>query len=300
MEQLLQILFEIPEGMTLGLGPLAVAGIGAGINLIGGLFGAGKARRQARAMERKQREFQKQLQSLEKNRQAVIDPSSNVQDMSGMIQNPFANLQVATQAAEIKAEEADISLASTLDTIRATGGGSAGATALAQAALRSKQGIAADIEKQEARNAQLRAQGEQRMQQMRLQESARVQSAKMRGAQFKFGVQESRDMAQMDRLAGLADQYGAQAASSRQQSSSMFGQAIGSIGGALMSAGLSGALSGVGKPAQGITGLMTNPPASGFSSALDSSKYLTGITDVNVPSSSMFMNQNFSGNPFPN
>ena len=297
MEQLLQILFEIPEGMTLGLGPLLM-GVGAGINLIGGLFGAGKARRRARAMERKQREYTRRLRFLEKNRQAVIDPSSNVQDMSGMIQNPFANLQVATQAAEIKAEEADISLASTLDTIRATGGGSAGATALAQAALRSKQGIAADIEKQEARNAQLRAQGEQRMQQMRLQESTRVQSAKMRGAQFKFGVQESRDMAQMDRLSGLADQYGAQAASSRQQSSSMFGQAIGSIGGALMSAGLSGALSGVGKPAQGITGLMTNPPASGFSSALDSSKYLTGITDVNVPSSGMFMNQNFSGNPF--
>ena len=72
MEQLLQILFEIPEGMTLGLGPLAVAGIGAGINLIGGLFGAGKARRQARAMERKQREYARRLRFLEKNRQCYL------------------------------------------------------------------------------------------------------------------------------------------------------------------------------------------------------------------------------------
>ena len=71
MEQLLEIIFGAPEGMTLGLGPLAA--IGAGVQLIGGLVGGMKARRQARAMERKQREFQRQLQSLEKNRQAVID-----------------------------------------------------------------------------------------------------------------------------------------------------------------------------------------------------------------------------------
>tara|TARA_Y100001937_G_scaffold128768_1_gene207773 strand:- start:6433 stop:7311 length:879 start_codon:yes stop_codon:yes gene_type:complete len=291
MEQLLEIIFGAPEGMTLGLGPLAA--IGAGVQLIGGLVGSMKARRQARAMERKQREFQRQLQSLEKNRQAVIDPSAAVQDMGARLTNPFANLQVATQAAEMKAEEADISLANTLDTLRATGAGAAGATALAQAAAKSKQGIAADIEKQEARNAELRAAGEQRLEQMRLQETARVQSAQMKGAMFKFGAQEARDVAKLDRLAGLADQYGAQAAASQQQASSMFGSALGAFGGALTSMGMSGALGGANKAAQGVTGLMTNPPASGFSSALDSSKYLTGITNINVPSSSMFMNQNF-------
>ena len=44
----------------------------------------------------------------------------------------------ATKAAEIQIEESDIALANTLDTLRATGASAGGATALAQAALRSK------------------------------------------------------------------------------------------------------------------------------------------------------------------
>ena len=55
-----------------------------------------------------------------------------------MASNPYANLGVATQAAEMQAEEADIALANTLDTIRSSGASAGGATALAQAALKSK------------------------------------------------------------------------------------------------------------------------------------------------------------------
>mgnify|MGYP000868578031 CR=1 FL=1 len=40
--------------------------------------------------------------------------------------NPFANLGVATQAAEIQMEESDLALAATLDTMRATGAGAGG------------------------------------------------------------------------------------------------------------------------------------------------------------------------------
>ena len=71
-------------------------------------------------------------------------------DLSGMVSNPYANLGVATQAAEIQIEEADIALANTLDTLRATGASAGGATALAQAALQSKKGVSANIEQQEA------------------------------------------------------------------------------------------------------------------------------------------------------
>jgi len=60
-----------------------------------------------------------------------------------MISNPYANLSVATKAAEMQAEEADISLANTLDTIRQTGMGAGGATALAQAAAKSKSEVSA-------------------------------------------------------------------------------------------------------------------------------------------------------------
>ena len=95
---------------------------------------------------------QQQLDYLVKNRQAAINPYENMT-------NQFANLPVATQAAEMQAEEADIALANTLDTMAATGQSAGGATALAQAALRSKKGIAANIEKQEVANAKSAAQG---------------------------------------------------------------------------------------------------------------------------------------------
>ena len=60
-------------------------------------------------------------------------------------------------------EQADISLANTLDTLRSTGASAGGATALAQAALQSKKGVSANIEQQEANNERLRAQGEQQL-----------------------------------------------------------------------------------------------------------------------------------------
>jgi len=61
--------------------------------------------------------------------------------------NEFANLGVATQAAEFQAEETDIALANTLDAMQASGAGAGGATALAQAALKSKRGISSSIQK---------------------------------------------------------------------------------------------------------------------------------------------------------
>ena len=77
-----------------------------------------------------------------------------------MVTNPFENLQVATEAAQMQAREQDLSLATTLDTLRATGSGAGGATALAQAALQSKKGVSASIQAQEAQNKKLAAQGE--------------------------------------------------------------------------------------------------------------------------------------------
>ena len=66
---------------------------------------------------------------------------------------------------KIQAEEADIALANTLDTLRATGASAGGATALAQAALQSKKEVAASIEDQEVNNEKLRAQGEDSLEQ---------------------------------------------------------------------------------------------------------------------------------------
>ena len=212
---------------------MSLALIGTGVSLISNIFGGFGARKRARRARRQAAEFEAKIRSFEANRQQVINPYENVKDLSGMISNPFTNLQVATKAAEIQGAEADISLATTLDTLRATGAGAGGATALAQAAARSKAGIAAGIEKQEAQNARLRAQGEQKMQQMRMSEAARVQSAQAQGAAFQFNAQESRDNIQLDRLSAQAGGARQQAAAYGNQARSMFGSALGSAAGIL-------------------------------------------------------------------
>ena len=134
------------------------------------------------------------------NRQQIINPYENVQNLSGMLSNPFADLSVATQAAEMQAEQSDQALANTLDTIRETGGGAGSATALAQAALQAKKGVAASIESQEAANEKQRAAGEQTLQNQLLAEEKRVQQADVSGRQFVFEQTEKREMQQLDRL----------------------------------------------------------------------------------------------------
>lgn len=194
----------------------------------GTAISAGKSKRRAR---RQARSKEAELRRLENNRQRIINPYENVTDLSDMVSNPFANLQVATKAAEIQAEEADISLANTLDTLRATGGGASSATALAQAALRSKQGISATIEQQEADNARARAQGEAQMQQIKMAEAQRIQQADVAGKQFVFGVREDREMQRMNRVAGQAQQARSNEASAR---AAQYG-ALGSLAGGIMS-----------------------------------------------------------------
>jgi hypothetical protein len=183
---------------------LGLSAVGAATSAIQ----AGQARKQARQTGR-------QLEFAEQSRQEIIDPYAGITDLSGMITNPFQNLQVATQAAEMQAAETDISLAGTLDVLRQTGASAGGATALAQAAARAKQGISASIEQQEAQNAQLRAQGEAQAQQMRMAEMQRVQQAQAAGQQFMFGAREDREMQQLNRLAGLQANYMQQQAAGR-------------------------------------------------------------------------------------
>ncbi len=206
---------------------IAAAVIG-GSSIVSGIFGASSADRQRRAAARERKRLQKKLDRLEANRQEIINPYEGVESLSSMISNPFANLGVATQAAEMQAEEADIALANTLDTIRATGASAGGATALAQAALRSKKGVAANIEQQEANNEKLRAQGEQRMQQAKLAEEIRLQQADVAGQQFVFGQREAREMQQLDRTAAM---LGAQQQREAQAQADKTGAITGAIGG---------------------------------------------------------------------
>ena len=169
---------------------VVAAGVMAAGSIVTGLIGSGAAKREARRKEREARRLNAKLENLEANRQAIINPFEGIQDLSSMLSNPFASLGVATQAAEMKIEQADISLANTLDTIRATGGAGS-ATALAQAALQAKKGVAANIEQQEAANEKQRAQGEATLQRQRMAEQQRLQQADVSGKQFVFGQREN-------------------------------------------------------------------------------------------------------------
>lgn len=192
------------------------AGVGVASTVAGGIVQAGAAKKAARGAKNAKDAAAARVADLKRRRQPVINPYSGVQsladmaqDLSNQMKNPYANLGVATQAAEMQAEESDIALASTLDTMRATGAGAGGATALAQAALKSKKGIAANIESQEAANEKLRAQGEQQLQeakvaeQQRLQgiaisEGQREQAALAQGKIFQFQAKEDRQNADIE------------------------------------------------------------------------------------------------------
>jgi|TARA_R110000744_G_scaffold156021_2_gene271521 hypothetical protein len=203
--------------------------ISAGVSILGGIFGGGKARRAKRKAAKKLKKMNAKLSQLEANRQEIINPYENTTDLSSMMNNPMANLSVATQAAEMQIEEADISLANTLDTIRATGGGAGGATALAQAALQAKKGVTASIESQEKSNEDKRAAGEQRLQDAKISEAQRMQDVDAAGKSFVYGENEKREMMALNRLQGQIDnQQGIKAQASRDQTSALTG-AIGGI-----------------------------------------------------------------------
>ena len=203
--------------------------IGGAVSIVGGIFGASRAKREARRREREAAKLQSKLDRLEANRQEIINPYENVTDLSSMLSNPFASLSVATQAAEMQIEQTDIALANTLDTIRATGGGAGSATALAQAALQAKKGVAASIESQEVSNEKARAQGEATLQRQQMAEAQRIQQAEVSGEQFVFAQTDRREMQQLNRL---ANQIGALRGAAAQANADATAALTGGIGAA--------------------------------------------------------------------
>ena len=174
--------------------------IGGAMSLAGGIFGGRAARRQARAAKSRIRKLNSKLNSLEANRQDIINPYADVTSTADMLSNPFTQLSVSTAAMDMQIEQTDQALANTLDALRQTGGGSGGATALAQAALQSKKDVAADIERQEVQNDKARIQGEANLQKDLIAEEQRMQSVDVQGKQFVYSETEQREQQQLDRV----------------------------------------------------------------------------------------------------
>lgn len=227
-----------------------VAAVAAGVgSVVSGAVAANQAKKAAKGARNDKQRAEAELQSVIDSRQDVINPFDNTknlsdlaQDLSGQMSNPFENMGVATQAAEIQMEQADIALANTLDTLRATGASAGGATALAQAALQSKKGIAASIEQQEANNDKMRAQGEANLQQQKIAEQQRLQSVAISegqreqaaisaGKQFEFQTAENRTNMDLDRAASKITQASANEASANQAKAAAWGGVASSLGG---------------------------------------------------------------------
>ena len=178
--------------------------------IVGGVFGAANADKELRRVRNEKNDAKFKMESARQNRQDIINPYAGITDLSGLakdlssqITNPFNQITVSTAAAEMQAEESDIALANTLDTLEQTGASAGGATALAMAALKSKKDVAATIDQQEAANSKLRAEGEAMMnrekvaaqqtaQAAQIQLKGRKEEADAKGEIFQFQAQEAR------------------------------------------------------------------------------------------------------------
>lgn len=242
--------------MAIGTAAAIAVGVGATATAVGGAVQAGQAKKQARRARNAKEAAAWKVEELQNSRQEIINPFAGVtdlsamaSDLSGMLSNPFDQLGVATQAAEFQAEEADIALANTLDLLASTGASAGGATALAQAALQSKRGIAASLESQEAKNQELIARGEERLQDKQMSEAQRVQNAQMTEAQrmqqadvlgkeFVYGEKERRETEQLNRKQAQITGAAQQEVAARQSQAQIIGAGIGAVGN-IASAGIS-------------------------------------------------------------
>lgn len=247
--------------------------IGAGATVYASNKASKSQEKQANRAEDRANALSAEMDELELARQEIINPYDDVVslddmivDNTGLLSNPFENLGVATQAAKFQAEEADISLANTLDLLAATGASAGGATALAMAALQSKRSVSESLERQEAQNDKLAAQGEQFLQQQQMAEAQRVQQAQMTEAQrmqqanvlgreFVYGERERRETEQLNRLQAQITGQQQTATAARQNAASIQASGV-SAGAQIFSSGLTSAgsyLGAVNAPVPGIT-----------------------------------------------
>ena len=243
-------------------GAIIAGGIMAVGALVKGIFGASRAKRKQRRAAAEKRRLTGELKSLEKSRQKVINPYDNVKnlsslakDLTGNLSNPYSNMGVATAAAEIQIEEADLALANTLDSLMASGASAGGATALAQAALQSKKGVSASIERQETANEKLKAQGQQtlerlqnqeqqRIQGIEIGEGRRVQTAEATGRTFKYKAQERREVSKINYTRRQITGEKARENEAYNQRTAAIGNAIGGVTSGLSSMAGAGAFGG--------------------------------------------------------
>tara|TARA_R110002020_G_scaffold100462_1_gene237454 strand:+ start:17610 stop:18377 length:768 start_codon:yes stop_codon:yes gene_type:complete len=147
--------------------PFAVIAAVAAPMVIGGISAAINGRK-ASDMETDVLNAQRDTDLLIADRQDIFDSSNSIRQMKNQLSNAYANLGVAVKGAEMQQQQTDVALSNMMEGMMVTGQ-TASATALAQAAAKSKQGISANIEQQEIANQKLVAKGEADLQQQKMQ-----------------------------------------------------------------------------------------------------------------------------------
>ncbi len=227
-----------------GTAILIGAGVSAAAGITSGAIAANKAKKEGQRQDAQAQTQQDALAALEAERPVMKNPYENMQNQFEDLSNPYANLTVATEAFKMQAEQADQALADSLDVMMETGQAAGGATALAQAALQSKRGIAASINAQETQNNKMRAEGQASVEKAKAQGAANLQQLM---GQADITVQKdaiSFKEKQMDRAAGLMDnamQNAADARAARTAAISGIGQSVASAAGGVASAAAGGA-----------------------------------------------------------
>ena len=123
----------------------AIGGIVGGVGQIAGsLAGRGARKREAASALAEQQQAKERFDSFEMRN-----------EFAGA-ENVMEDATINQQASNFQAQETDAALSQGLDAIVAGGGGGGGAQAIAAAALKSKQGISADIAGQESDNMKAR------------------------------------------------------------------------------------------------------------------------------------------------
>jgi len=196
----------MPIPLIVGLAAAAIPAIIGGVN-------NSKAKQDAKKQEEKKQEYERQLSQLENSRQPILNQASDIRAFKSQLSNPYANLGVAVQASNLQMQQTDQALANTLDSINRAGSGAGSATALAKMAMASKAQISASLEKQELSNQQQRLQGEAQLASQKLQ----LDQAALGAEASAYQQQESRDIAQLDRMQALASNAEAQQLAYQQQ-----------------------------------------------------------------------------------
>jgi hypothetical protein len=184
--------------------------IGGAASVAGSLIG-GRARR--REQRQAQAEFEAQKQALQ---------STVFENTYAGLENVAEDLTVNQQASQFQAQQTDAALAQSMQAAIASGGAPGGAQAIAQAALKSKAGISADLAKQEQANQMARVNAEQKL-----------QADEAAGAD----MLQTRDYQKQQQMLNLASQRKMAADQARAQATSQLVGGIGQLGSGLAGAG---------------------------------------------------------------